>query len=63
LASSFGKTCNPNSVEVVALSSTADEWEVVSLPVRHCEMARIRLSEDDGELQPIDRVKLDLPPR
>ncbi|HWD39621.1 MAG TPA: hypothetical protein VG944_12285 [Fimbriimonas sp.] len=61
LESSFGEKCDLERVEVVALDSSEDGWEVVSLPVDGCESARVTIAENDGEVHSIDPVELDLP--
>ena len=60
LKGTLGTDCNLNRVPVMALSSSEDGWEVVSLPGK-CEQARFTIAADGGELTATETVDLELP--
>jgi hypothetical protein len=61
LGDSLGDECTFSRIPVMAISSSDEGWEVVSLPSSGCESARVTIGTDEGEVTAAESVDLDLP--
>lgn len=57
----LGSKCKLGRVPVEVLSSSEDGWEAVSIPSEGCNAARLTIEPEDGELQAVENVSLQLP--
>jgi hypothetical protein len=57
----LGSECKLGKVPVEVLSSSEDGWEAVSIPSTGCDATRLTIEPEDGELQAVERVSLQLP--